>query len=173
MAIFPLWYNRKRRTKRRYRLEKEQQAMSSMPMVKALILVQSVFSLHNFLQSSIPHNSGVPWKVTTLTMDSMFFFAESLYWWTPQKGSPTEKLQLFLASLLMMKGLWDVFYTHVFLVLLFVIFIFNIEEEDSRQKSDTSILPSNEETKTSATRPGLPRPLLSTDSKRNPNETCP
>ena len=47
------------------------------------------------------------------------------------------------------------------------------EEEESRQQSDTSILPSNKETKTSATRPGLPRPLLSTDSKRNPNETCP
>ena len=27
--------------------------------------------------------------------------------------------------------------------------------------------------KTSTTRPGLPRHLLSTDSKRNPNETCP
>ena len=47
------------------------------------------------------------------------------------------------------------------------------KEEDSRQQSDTSILPSNEETKTSTTRPGLPRHLLSTDSKRNPNETWP
>ena len=47
------------------------------------------------------------------------------------------------------------------------------EEEESRQQSDTSILPSNKEMKTSTTRPGLPRHLLSTDSKRNLNETCP
>ena len=47
------------------------------------------------------------------------------------------------------------------------------EEKEYRQQSDTSILPPNEKTKTIATRPGLPRPLLSTDSKRNPNETCP
>ena len=42
------------------------------------------------------------------------------------------------------------------------------EEEESRQQSDTSILPSNEAMKTSTTRPGLPCHLLSTN-----NETCP
>ena len=47
------------------------------------------------------------------------------------------------------------------------------EEEESRQQPDTSIIPSNKDMKTSTTRPGLPRNLLSTDSKRNPNETCP
>ena len=47
------------------------------------------------------------------------------------------------------------------------------EEEESRQQSDKSILPSNEDMKTSTTRPGLPRHLLSTESERIPNETCP
>ena len=46
-------------------------------------------------------------------------------------------------------------------------------EEDSRQQSDKSILPSNEAMKTSTTRYGLPRNLLSTDIERSPNETCP
>ena len=45
------------------------------------------------------------------------------------------------------------------------------EEEESRQQSDTSILPSNEDMKTSTKRPGMPRHLLSTDSERSPNET--
>ena len=116
MAIFPLWYNSKRRTKRRNRLEKEQRSMSSTLTVKALVLVQSVLSLHNFIRSSVPHNLGVPWKVTTLAMDNMFFFAEPLDWWTPQKRSLTEQPQLFLASIPMMKGLLGNFYTTVFLV---------------------------------------------------------
>ena len=47
------------------------------------------------------------------------------------------------------------------------------EEEESRQQSDTSILPSNKDMNTSTTRPGLPRHLLLIDSKSNPNETCP
>ena len=47
------------------------------------------------------------------------------------------------------------------------------EEEESRQQSDTSIIPLNEDMKTSTTRPGLPRHLLSIDSKRNANETWP
>ena len=47
------------------------------------------------------------------------------------------------------------------------------EERESRQQSDTSILPSNESMKTSTTRTVLPRHLLSTDSERSPNETCP
>ena len=47
------------------------------------------------------------------------------------------------------------------------------EERESRQQSDTSILPSNESMKTNMTRTGLPRHLLSTDSERSPNETCP
>ena len=47
------------------------------------------------------------------------------------------------------------------------------EAEESRQQSDTSILPSNEEMKTSMTIPGLPRHLLSTDSMSNPNKPAP
>ena len=115
MALFLIWYNSKRRTKRRNRLEKEQQSMSSTLTGKALVLVQSVLSLHHFIQSSVPHNLGVSWKVTTLAMDN-FFFAEPLDWWTPQKGSLTEQPQLFLASLPMMKGLLGNLYTTVFLV---------------------------------------------------------
>ena len=58
--------------------EKEQRFMSSMLKVKALIIIQSVLSLHRFLQSSIPHNFGVDSKVTTLAMYSMCFFTDRL-----------------------------------------------------------------------------------------------
>ena len=59
-------------------MEKEQRAMSSMPKGKALVIVQLVLSLHHFIQYSILQNSGVPSKVTTLAMDSIFFFADFL-----------------------------------------------------------------------------------------------
>ena len=59
-------------------MDKEQRAVSSMTIGKALVLVQRVLYLHHFIQSSIPQNLGVPSKVTTLAMDSMFFFADSL-----------------------------------------------------------------------------------------------
>ena len=55
-------------------MEKEQRDVSSMPTVKALVIVKSVLALHHFIQSSITQNLGVPSKVTTLAMDSMFFF---------------------------------------------------------------------------------------------------
>ena len=48
-----------------------------------------------------------------------------------------------------------------------------LEERESRQQSDTSILPSNESSKTSTKRTGLPTHLISTDSESSPNETCP
>ena len=57
-------------------MEKEQRAMTSTLTGKALLLVQSVLSLHHFLQSSVTQNSGVASKVTTLATDSMFFFAD-------------------------------------------------------------------------------------------------
>ena len=59
-------------------MEKEQRSMSSTPTGKDLVLVQRVLSLHHFLQYFIPQNLGVPSKVTTLAMDSMFFFADCL-----------------------------------------------------------------------------------------------
>ena len=59
-------------------MEKEQRAMSSTPTGKALVIVRCVFSLHHFLRSSIPQNLGVPSKVTTLAMDSLFFFGGCL-----------------------------------------------------------------------------------------------
>ena len=59
-------------------MEKEQRAMTSTPIKKALLLVQRVLSLHHFLQSSIPHNLGVDSKGTTLAMDIMFFFTDRL-----------------------------------------------------------------------------------------------
>ena len=59
-------------------MEKEQQNMSSTRTKRDLLLVQRVLSLHHFLQSSVPQNLGVPSKVTTLAMDSMFFFADHL-----------------------------------------------------------------------------------------------
>ena len=55
-------------------MEKEQQAMSSTPTGKALLLVQCVLSLHHFIQSSIPQNLVIASKVTTLAMDSMIYF---------------------------------------------------------------------------------------------------
>ena len=59
-------------------MEKEQRAMTSTPTGKALLLVQCVLPLHHFLQSSIPQNLGFASKVTTMEMDSMFFFANLL-----------------------------------------------------------------------------------------------
>ena len=59
-------------------MEKEQWAMTSTLKSRALLLVQRVLSLHHFLQSSTPQNLGFASKVTTLAMDSMFFFADSL-----------------------------------------------------------------------------------------------
>ena len=59
-------------------MEKEQHAMTSTPTGKVLLLIQRVLSLQHFLQSSIPQNLGVPSKVTTLEMESMFFFTDHL-----------------------------------------------------------------------------------------------
>ena len=58
--------------------EKEQWAMTSTPTGKALLLVQCVLSLHHFLKSSIAQKLGVTTKVSTLAMESMFFFANCL-----------------------------------------------------------------------------------------------
>ena len=59
-------------------MEKEQQAMTSTPAGKYLLLVQSVLSLRHFIKSSIPQNLCDASKVTNLEMDSMLFFANSL-----------------------------------------------------------------------------------------------
>ena len=59
-------------------MDKEQQAMTSTPTGKALLLFQRILSLHYFFQSSITQNLGVASKVKTLAMDSMFFFADRL-----------------------------------------------------------------------------------------------
>ena len=59
-------------------MEKEQRAMTSTPTGKALLLIHSVLFLHHFLQSYIPQNLGVASKVTTLAMDSIFFFVNCL-----------------------------------------------------------------------------------------------
>ena len=50
----------------------EQQAMSSISTGKDLVLVQRFPSLHHFIKYSILQNLGVPSKVTTLAMDSIF-----------------------------------------------------------------------------------------------------
>ena len=52
--------------------------MSSTPTGNALLLVQSVLSLHHLLKYPIPQNLGIASKVTTLAMDSMFFFTNRL-----------------------------------------------------------------------------------------------
>ena len=59
-------------------MEKEQRAMTSTPTGKALVIVQRVLSLHHLIQFYIPQNLGVASKITTLEMDSMFFFADRL-----------------------------------------------------------------------------------------------
>ena len=58
--------------------EKEQQATTSTPTGKDLLLVQCVIYLHHFIQSSIPQNLGIASKVTTLAMENIFFFVDSL-----------------------------------------------------------------------------------------------
>ena len=58
--------------------EKVQQAMASTLERSALIIVQSAFSLNNFLNYSIPQKLVVASKVTNLAMYSMIFFACSL-----------------------------------------------------------------------------------------------
>ena len=52
--------------------------MKSTPTRKALLIFWSVLYLHHFLQPSIPQNLGVESKVTTLAMDSMYIFSDSL-----------------------------------------------------------------------------------------------
>ena len=59
-------------------MKKEQRAMTSTPTGKDLILVKRVLLLHHFLHYYIPQNLGVASKLTTLEMDSMFFFADRL-----------------------------------------------------------------------------------------------
>ena len=59
-------------------VEKEQRAMTSTPIKRALLIVQRVLSLHHFLQSSILQNLGVAPKVINLSIYSMFFFVDSL-----------------------------------------------------------------------------------------------
>ena len=58
--------------------EKEQWAMTSTPTGKDLLLVQCVLSLNHLLQYYITQNLGVASKVTTLAIDSIFFFADNL-----------------------------------------------------------------------------------------------
>ena len=58
--------------------EKEQQVITSTLTGKALLLVLNFLSLNQFLQSSISQNLGVASKVTTLAMDSIFFFVDCL-----------------------------------------------------------------------------------------------
>ena len=52
--------------------------MTSKPIGKALLFVQHLLYLNHFIQSTIPQNLGVASKVTTLAMESMFFFADRL-----------------------------------------------------------------------------------------------
>ena len=59
-------------------MDKKQRAVSSTPTGKALVLVQRVLYFHHFLQYFIPQNLGGPSKLTTLAMDSMFFFSDRL-----------------------------------------------------------------------------------------------
>ena len=59
-------------------MKKEQRAMTSTPTGKSMLLVQRVLSLHYFLHCYVPQNVGVVSKVTTLEMDSMFFFVSHL-----------------------------------------------------------------------------------------------
>ena len=58
--------------------EKEQRAMTSTLTGRALLIVQCVLSLHHFIKSSITQKLGVALKVSTLEMESMFFFANCL-----------------------------------------------------------------------------------------------
>ena len=58
--------------------EKEQRAMTSTLTGRALLIVQCVLSLHHFLKFSIPQKLGVASKVSTLAVESMFFFANCL-----------------------------------------------------------------------------------------------
>ena len=59
-------------------MKKEQMDMTSTPTGKALLLIHCIISLHHVLKSSIPLKLVVASKVTTLAMDSIFFFADRL-----------------------------------------------------------------------------------------------
>ena len=59
-------------------MKKEQWVMTSTTTGEALILVHRVLSLHHFFLYFKPHHLGVASKVTTLEMDSIFFFADCL-----------------------------------------------------------------------------------------------
>ena len=59
-------------------MEKENLSITSTPTNRAFIIVQRVLSLYHLLQFYVPQNLGVAPKLTTLAMESMFFFADSL-----------------------------------------------------------------------------------------------
>ena len=59
-------------------MKKLHRPKTSTPTRRVLLPIQSVLSLHHFLQSSIPQNLDGASKVTTLAMSSMFFFEDCL-----------------------------------------------------------------------------------------------
>ena len=59
-------------------MENKQRAMLSTTTENALVIFQRVLFLHHFLKYFIPQNLGIPSKVTTLAIDSMFLFVDFL-----------------------------------------------------------------------------------------------
>ena len=59
-------------------MEKEQRSMTSTSTGEDLLLFQRVLSQHHSPKYYIPQNLGIASKITTLTMDSIFFFADCL-----------------------------------------------------------------------------------------------
>ena len=99
--------------------DKQQRATTSTPTGKYLIFVQRVLSLYLFIQHSITQNLGVASKVTTLEMDSMFFFADRLLhlqavFRVTRKRPPWTQV---------ISGLWDELSITLFLVSHFVMLI--------------------------------------------------
>ena len=77
-GAFATMIQQKEEDKAQKLMDKEQRDMTSTPTRMDLLLFQRVLFLHHLLQSYIPHNLGVASKVTTLAMDSTFFFADRL-----------------------------------------------------------------------------------------------
>ena len=85
--------------------EKEQRAKTSTTTGRVLLLVKRVLYLHIFLLSSIPQNLAVASKVTTLAMESTFFFADRLIH-LQAVFRVARNIPLWAQGI---SGLWDVF----------------------------------------------------------------
>ena len=102
-------------------MDKEHRATTSTPTGNYLLLIQCVLSLYHFLQYPIPQNLGVASKLTTFSMDSMFFFTNCLLH-LQAVLRVSRKMSLWMQGI---SGIWYVISTALFLVPHFVMLTAN------------------------------------------------